>query len=239
METNPYSFNVRLAELNINIESRHEYVKRLFSEYIWPNDEPCDVVIRYDDAELTKERENFPGYPEPYYESLLIYRKICTKIIEYRAMLIHSSAISLDGEAYLFTAPSGTGKSTHTRLWREHFGDRALMINDDKPIVRERDGRFFVYGTPYMGQYRLGANIYAPIKAVCIISRGEQNEIERLTAEECISALLNQTLIPSDEGLMDALLSTFEKFIVSVPVYRLRCNISDEAVCVAYNGMKN
>lgn len=232
-----FEFNVKLADLKINILSGHEYTKRLFSDYICDSDEPCDFVIRYDGAELARECENSRDFPVFYHESLLIYRKICTKIIEYNAMLMHSSAISLDGEAYLFTAPSGTGKSTHAGLWRAHFGERAVMINDDKPIIREIDGRFFVYGTPYMGKHRLGANIKAPIKALCIIARGEKNEIERVRAADHIPALLNQTLLPSDEKLMDALFSTFERFIDRVPVYRLKCNISDEAVRVAYEGM--
>lgn len=238
MEKNKYNFSVKLAEITINIETRCEYTKKLFDDYICENTEPFDIIIRYDDAELVRECANDPCYPEFYHESLLVYRKICTAIVEYGAMLVHSSAISLDGEAYLFTAPSGTGKSTHTRLWREHFGERAVMINDDKPIVRERDGRFFVYGTPYMGQHKLGSNICAPIKAVCIVARGGKNEIERLSAAECISMLLNQTLMPADETLMDMLLNTLESFLEKVPVYRLKCDISDEAVCVAYEGMK-
>ena len=89
-----------------------------------------------------------------------------------------------------------------------------------------------------MGQHRLGSNICAPIKAVCVIARGQKNEIERLSAAECIPLLLNQTLMPADEALMDMLLSTLERFIDAVPVYRLKCNISDEAVRVAYEGMK-
>ena len=238
MEKTSYVFSARLAGLVINLETQYEYTKKLFSDYICGDDEKVDIFIRYDEKELAKECENDPVYPALYHESLLIYRKICTAIVEFGAMLIHSSAISLDGEAYLFTAPSGTGKSTHTRLWREHFGERAVMVNDDKPIVREQDGRFFVYGTPYMGQHKLGANISAPVKAVCIVTRGTKNEIERLSAAECISMILNQTLMPADETLMDMLLDTLERFLEYVPVYRLKCDISDEAVCVAYEGMK-
>lgn len=236
---NKYDFNVKLAELNIVIHSRYGYTKKLFSDYICDFDAPPDIVIDYNDNELALECSYSPGYPEYYIESLLIYRKICTYIIDYNAMLIHSSAISLDGEAYLFAAPSGTGKSTHAGLWRSHFGERAVMVNDDKPIIREKDGRFFVYGTPYTGKHHLGANISAPVKAVCIIARGEKNEIERVRPADFIPALLNQTLMPSDETLMDKMLSTFDRFIASVPVYRLKCNISDEAVRVAYEEMKN
>ena len=144
MEKNTYNFNVKLAGLVINIETCYEYTRKLFYDYVCDASEKVDITVRFCDTELAEEAANDPAYPEFYHESLLVYRKICTAIIEHNAMLIHSSAVSLDNEAYLFTAPSGTGKSTHTRLWREHFGERALMINDDKPIVRERDGRFFV-----------------------------------------------------------------------------------------------
>ncbi len=239
MDKKLFDFSVKLADLDIRVETKYRYTPELFSDYICQEVSSPDIFLEFSEKDLVAECANDPKYPEWYHESLCVHRKLCTKIIDFDAMLIHSSAIALDGEAYLFTAPSGTGKSTHTRLWREHFGERAVMVNDDKPIVREKDGRFFVYGTPYNGQHHLGANIFAPVRAICIVTRARENSIERITAKDAIAPLLNQTLMPADEKLMDKLLATFKKLLDNIPVYRLKCNISDEAVEVAYEGMKN
>ena len=106
---------------------------------------------------------NFPDRPDMN-EGPLLYTKICKRMLsEYDGFFFHSSALELDGEGYLFTALSGTGKSTHTRNWRRLFGDRVTMINDDKPIIRKIDGRFYVCGTPWMGKSNIGCNRMAPV----------------------------------------------------------------------------
>ena len=233
-----YRFTAKLADLTVSIETKHDYTVRLFSDYTVDADD-FDIDVPYSETGLAKECENDPDASERYHESLYVYRKICEKMLDYEAMLLHSSAVCLDGEAYLFTAPSGTGKSTHTRLWRECFGERAFMINDDKPIIRHKDGVFTVYGTPYDGQHHLSRNTSAPIKAICVIERAKENTIRRLNNAEAISALLAQTLLPADEGKMDKLLSLIERLFEAVPVYKLGCNISADAVKTAYENMKN
>ncbi len=233
-----YKFTAKLADLTVSLETKHDYTMKLFADYI-VNEDRADIYIPYSETGLAKECENDPDASERYHESLYVYRRICENILDYEAMLLHSSAVCLDGEAYLFTAPSGTGKSTHTRLWREYFGDRAFMINDDKPIIRHKDGVFTVYGTPYDGQHHLSRNTSAPIKAICIIERAKENTIRRLNNREAISALLGQTLLPADEEKMDKLLSLIERLFEAVPVYKLGCNISEDAVKIAYENMKN
>ena len=153
--------------------------------------------------------------------------------------MLHSSAVALDGKAYLFSAPSGTGKSTHTSLWVSHFGsDRAYIINDDKPAVRKIDGEFKVMGTPWSGKTALNENVALPPGGVAFIERSETNRIERLSPVAALKHLMWQTVRPTKENNMDALLTSLDAFIRQVPVYKLYCNISDEAVEVAYNAMK-
>ncbi len=88
----------------------------------------------------------------------------------YDTVLFHGSALAIDGDGYLFTAKSGTGKSTHTRLWRERFGDRVVMINDDKPLLHIDAGSVIAYGTPWNGKHRLGTNASVPLRADCVFS---------------------------------------------------------------------
>ena len=143
----------------------------------------------------------------------------------------------VDNEAYLFTAQSGTGKSTHARLWREMLGDRAIMVNDDKPIIRYVDGDFYVYGTPWNGKHHLDTNTRAKIKAICKIYQDKQNSIKRLTNKEMLSTILNQTLIPNEVEKIDKLFELIDKMLRSVDLYTLGCTISREAAELSYGVM--
>ena len=148
-----------------------------------------------------------------------------------------ASTVAVDGVAYLFTAPCGTGKSTHTRLWRERFGDRAVMVNDDKPIIRLIDGKFYAYGTPWNGKHRLSTDIKVPIKAVCILDRGEENRIEKIAPKDALVKILDQTLRPTEPALLDKELDLIGKFLKSVNLYKLWCNVSLDAAKLSYGVM--
>jgi serine kinase of HPr protein (carbohydrate metabolism regulator) len=177
-------------------------------------------------------------YPDAYYESLSVFRKLCNYVLSKKdGIIFHSSAIMVDGKAYLFTAPSGTGKSTHTRLWRELLGDRAVMINDDKPIIRYEDNKFFVYGTPWNGKHSLDTNCRAEIKGICSIYQSKENVIRKADSSEMLPIILNQTLRPASVSDMDRLLGLIDKMLTQVSVYKLGCNISLEAAELSYKTM--
>ena len=152
--------------------------------------------------------------------------------------LFHGSAVAVDGAAYLFTARSGTGKSTHTRLWREMLGDRAVMVNDDKPLIRLTEDGAVVYGTPWNGKHRLGTNISVPLKAVCILERAKQNTIRAITREEAFPMLIQQSYRPLDPAALAKTLSLVDRLSRTVSLYRLGCNMDPEAAELSYNIMK-
>ena len=134
----------------------------------------------------------------------------------------------------MFTATSGTGKSTHTRLWREAFGNRAYMVNDDKPMLILKDGMVWVCGTPWDGKHRLSTNVIVPLTGICILERGQTNSVTPISAQEAMPMILQQSYRP--KNLMK-LLEIVEKMTVSTKFYRLKCNMDPEAAHVAYNGM--
>jgi hypothetical protein len=144
----------------------------------------------------------------------------------------------MDGVAYLFTARSGTGKSTHTRLWRECFGDRCTMVNDDKPLLRISDGGVTVYGTPWNGKHRLGNNVSAPLRAICLLTRAEDNSIAPITVSEAMPHIFTQVNRPEDPDLLRRTVLLIDTLMHSVGLYRLGCNMSREAAHVAYDGMR-
>ena len=159
---------------------------------------------------------------------LAIYRYIATKMLDYDGFLMHGSAIAKDGRAYLFCAPSGTGKSTHTRLWRERFPD-CFMVNDDKPIIRLEDGQFYACGTPWSGKHDLDTNVSVPLKGIVLLARGEENRIERVKPETLIGLLFNQIYRPSDQAAYLKTIDLVSEMLSSCPVYKLYCNMDCRA----------
>lgn len=187
------------------------------------------------DRENSLERLPPNKMPDALLEATAVYRKLTENFVEKGIFLFHGSAVAVDGEAYLFTAKSGTGKSTHTRLWRELFGERAVMVNDDKPLIEPKEDVAFVHGTPWNGKHNLGENITVPLKAICILERGEKNRIERIHPAEAFPVLWQQTNRASGTEIA---LQLLEKTVATVPIYRLQCNMNPEAAQIAYDAMK-
>ena len=160
------------------------------------------------------------------------------QLLNFDGMLLHASAVMLDDWAYLFSAPSGTGKSTHTTLWRKVFGeDRALILNDDKPALRFENGRFYAYGTPWSGKTDMNINRRVPLAGICMLGRGERNEIEPFTGADAVHALLEQTIRPKNAAKTVKLLELVDKLFAQVPVWKMKCNMDPEAARVSYEAM--
>lgn len=160
------------------------------------------------------------------------------QLVNYNGMMLHSSAVVVDGKAYLFSAPSGTGKSTHTKLWLEHFRDRAFILNDDKPALRFQNGIWYAYGTPWSGKYDISVNTKVPIAGIAVIERGENNEIKRFDGKEAILAIYKQVNKKTETAeFRIKLLDLLDKLITQVPIWKLKCNMTPEAAIVAYEAM--
>lgn len=176
-------------------------------------------------------------FSDAYLETLAVYRKIAEHLLSCDTLLFHGSVIAVDGEGYLFTAKSGTGKSTHTRLWREYFGERAIMVNDDKPLLHVTDSGVTAYGTPWDGKHRLSTNIAVPLKGICILTRDTTNHIEQAEPHAVYPLIVQQTNRSLSSDGMKQTLSLIDRMLNVVPVYRLGCNMDTEAARMAYEGM--
>ncbi len=152
--------------------------------------------------------------------------------------MMHAAAIEMDGGAYLFSAPSGTGKSTHILQWRKRFGERVHIINGDKPFLQQRDGKLWVCGSPWCGKEGWSANISAPLGAVCFLERAGENGIRRLCTEETMRKLFLQVAVPENPAYLDAFFRMMDFLVREVPCYELKCTISTQAAETAYCGMK-
>lgn len=240
-------FNVRLADVPIGISVLYNTTREFCREYLTEEEAVCKVSVEYSDIVFEKDksakedgRKGIPvrQFSDNYLETLALYRKIAEKLIEKGILLFHGSAVAVDGEAYLFTAKSGVGKSTHTRLWREVFGERAVMVNDDKPLLRMKDGCVAVYGTPWDGKHRLSSNISVPLKAVCILERGNVNRIKKITPREAWPTLMQQSYRPEDADKLKKAVCMIGEITEKTGLYRLQCNMDASAAETAYYGMQ-
>jgi len=230
-------FTLRVAEHNFRIDNQYSYVLNMSRDYII-DDDVSAPLLSATQSEIERERDELYDSSPGYLESLAIYRKMCESLIEADCILFHASALSIDGSGVMFTAKSGTGKSTHSRMWRERFGDRVTMINDDKPILKVGEDGVVVYGTPWCGKHGLQKNTSVKVKAICLLERGEKNSIAPLETIEAFPTLFSQTYRPSDEKLMRSTIHLVGKLSSAVKLFRLRCNISHEAAQCAYEMMK-
>lgn len=232
-------FRMRLAEITVEVHSLYTDVKEMCREYLC-EDKP-DVVIVMTEEDIGNERKRYPDGEKAtagYIETLAVYRKIAEAVLDHDILLVHGSAVAVDGRGYLFLAPSGTGKSTHTRLWREFFGDRAEMINDDKPLLRLEENQILVCGTPWNGKHRLGTNKNVPLQGLCILRRGKENKIRRVSAKEAYADVLRQIYRPlADREKMEKTMELMDK-ILRLPLYYMECTISAEAAKMSYENMK-
>lgn len=154
-------------------------------------------------------------------------------------MMLHSSAVELDGKAYLFSGPSGMGKSTHTKLWQQIFPS-ARVFNDDKPAMRKLDGVWYAYGTPWCGKDGININIKVPVAGICFLRRGEENKIRRLSKIEAAAAIITQTLnrCKTPESLT-IMTQVVDRVVQDVPVFELINKPVPEAAMMSYETMKN
>lgn len=176
-------------------------------------------------------------------------RQFHTKILDYNAMMLHASAVVADDVAYLFSAPSGTGKSTHTKLWLEMLGERAYILNDDKPVIRILEDGIYAYGTPWCGSSDIGVNRKAKLKAICFIERAESNWIKRMELSDGMPLILNMfyatirqldrysCMTPITPDNASKYLDLIIKIIEEIPVYQLGCTPDISAARLAYETM--
>ena len=159
-------------------------------------------------------------------------------LVKFGGMMLHASAVALDGEAYLFSGPSGMGKSTHTRLWKECF-EGAEIFNDDKPALRELGGIWYAYGTPWCGKDGINKNMKVPLKAICFLRRGENNTARRLLGLEAISALAGQTFMRfRDKAILDEAIKHLESLVQSIPIYEITVTKTADAALFSYQCLR-
>lgn len=171
------------------------------------------------------------------YQYLLCGRNFYLPLLEYRGIMLHSSAVVVDGKAYLFSAASGTGKSTHTTFWLEMFGEKAYIINDDKPAIRILDDGIYVYGTPWSGKHDISVNTRAKLQGICFLKRDKENWIKRMDTQNSVIRMYHGSLKNLTKEQLVKEFDIIEEIVSRVPIYEMGCKPDTHAAKMSFNEM--
>lgn len=225
----------KIADLIVDIPTAGGIASRC-EDYRWNRNDSADIVISTEFYQREKYGANIDERMFVYVESA---RQFYSRLLDYDGFYLHSSAVVKDGKAYLFSGPSGVGKSTHTGLWQQLFGENARVINDDKPALRYVDGKWYAYGTPWCGKDGININVKAPLAGVCFLKQGEENNIRRMSKFEAMQRVLGQTIYQfKTEELLDKLIKNLERFLKDIPVYDLENLPEISAAQLSYETMR-
>ena len=224
----------KIADLYVEVPAVGDLPDRC-AAYITQEDRTPDILIRAEDFEPQR-WEGCDHNMVCYMESARLFY---WDILRLGGMMLHSAAVEYEGQAYLFSGPSTVGKSTHTRLWREVFGEGVQFFNDDKPALRCLEGKWFAYGTPWCGKDGINQNKRVPLKGICYLKQGYENQIRRLSQKEAMVYTLSQSTrkLPAADK-MTFLLATVDTLVRDIPMYELENVPGPDAAKLSYNTMR-
>lgn len=239
---------MKIAGTVASVETLFDSTPQFFRAYL--TEESVDFAVKVSPQELVFEQteldeearlEGFRRreFTDPFLERAAIQRAFAEHLLDQETVLLHGSAVAVDGEGYLFMARSGTGKSTHTRFWREVFAQRAVMVNDDKPFLRIDANGVTAFGSPWSGKHGLDSNIAVPLKGICILERGAENEIRPITPENALPMLRHQAYQPLDAGRQAVSDGLIFRLAQQVPLWHMTCTKDPRAAQIAYDAMSN
>ena len=239
-------FRIEIAGAVFSVQSLFESTRDYCGRYLTDKEPdyslavfPEDLAFEQNalDEEAREEGMKRRKFSDPFLERTAIQRKVADCLFDQNVLLVHGSAVAVDGKGYLFTAKCGTGKSTHTRFWREVFADRAVMVNDDKPFLKISNDGVTLYGAPWSGKHGLDTNVAVPLQGICILERGQENRILPISPAQALPMLLHQSQLPlapeKEHPFRQAVATLAER----VPLWRMACTKDPQAALIAWGAM--
>jgi hypothetical protein len=227
-----------IAGLKTEFEANYKYLKNRAKEYEADFDSSeTDIKIEFSDEFFAEKMKEITTMTIEGHEYFWTAQRFNSMLMDVGGIMLHSSCVEKDGYAYLFSADSGTGKSTHTHIWLKVFPE-ARIINDDKPALIKEDGIWYACGTPFSGKTPENINVKVPVRAITFIKRGLENKIERLSTNEAIKLVFGQIIRTKYEDRAFKTLEVVDSILKNIPVFSLECNMDDDAAITAYNGIE-
>ena len=231
------SFVIKIADINFLI---HPYGKELIvfcNDYIVDEKHEYEIKINKSDIQYEDELyELVNGYrmnDMNINEQFALLRAVCEILAKDKNIfLFHSSSLIYDAKAYLFTATSGTGKSTHARLWIDHI-QNTMMLNDDKPFIA-LDDKLTVYSSPWLGKEKVGIKTSAPLGAIVCLKQGDTNKIIEMSRQEKWNFIYNQSFRSKNPESIVNTMKFVDYIIDNVKIIGLECKPDKEAAILAY-----
>ena len=239
-------FSIRIAGHTARISSLFASTRDYCRNYLTEDIPQFHITVTREDLvfeqealrqEAIEEGIRIRTFTDPFLERTAIQRKIAEFLFDRNILMTHGSTVAVDGKAYLFTAKCGTGKSTHTRLWRQIFDSRAVMVNDDKPFLAVTEEGVLACGSPWSGKHGLDSNITVPLQGICILERGSENRIRRISPEEAMPMLLHQSYCPLESEKHARFQMLVGLLAEKTSLWHMQCNMNPDAAEVAHRAM--
>ena len=243
-------FKIEIAGIKIEVECKYHIVLNFCHKYLASFEKP-DFVVRASSEDLIAGRlpdaekmNHFTGvafrFADEYIESSVICQKITEEMISFNTLLMHGSVVAKDGYAYMFTAPSGVGKTTRTKIFRNLYPD-SIIVNGDKPFIKVTSTEVVACGTPWCGKEGWNTNIMVPLRAIFLLERvkdGEESSVEEISLGKAFPFLLQQTYRSKKPELMRKTLQLLKLFDGKLKIYKYRSSPTEESVRLAYEAAR-
>lgn len=224
-------FRMGIAGIAGEVQSLFDSTKDYCKDYLTEAEPSFSVTVTKEDLlfeqreldrEAREEGMRLRVFSDPFLERAAIQRAFAEALFDDNVLMVHGSTVALNGKAYLFTAKCGTGKSIHTRLWRQVFPE-AVMVNDDKPFLRLEKNRVMACGAPWSGKHGLDSNITVPLQGICILERGQEDRIWAIDSARALPLLLHQSYCPMAPEKQEAFRDKISRLAEGVPLWKMEC----------------
>ena len=227
------NLKIKIADIVIEINAFNESTKKYCEDFL--SDEDSDLTITMSREDLENEKHiNEDGKVYASEEISALYRKIADLFIERNIVVFHGSSFKVNDYAFIVTARSGVGKSTHVNLLKQLLGNDLVYINDDKPLLEINNNNLMLYSSPWNGKERRGNNTKAPLKAVIFLNRGNNTYSQLNNSEEVYFKLLSQIYLPRDKDKREKALKIIDILLKSVNFYEINVNKEIASASMTY-----
>lgn len=231
----------KFADFNVLFKNNYDYKESGILDYKVSADK-IDGEFSCTDDEIEFERIDGNGFSKGFLEFVAFHRKFAEWLPLHNAFVFHSACFDVEGTGVAFAAHRGTGKTTHMNLWQKLLGDKMVVVNGDKPIVRFFDDEPetpYAYGTPWNGKEHYGCNMRTKLQHICFIERSKTNFVEPMNKQDVIDRIFNQVYMPKDPVAVVNTMQLIDHLLSCCKLWTIHCNMEDEAAKIAYDAIFN